>query len=132
MTESFNDAFAPGEQEVSISARTRDGWQSLIQGKENVGYKEVDPAAKPLTHSEDDDAWPGPRSVAALEAITVGGGREYLVFMLGERDPPADAGQAKFWDDVWAFQVPSLHMTAASLTDTVLSAVGRKSSEGKW
>ncbi|KAM7208710.1 nitrile-specifier protein 2 [Naviculisporaceae sp. PSN 640] len=137
VTESFHDASLPAgnEQEVAVSARHNPGWQSLLQGKENVGYKEIDPAEKPLTDPEgNDDPWPGPRSVASLEAITVGGGREYLVLMLGERDP-SNAGHAaagKFWDDVWAFQAPAQHMTAASLTDGVLSRLGRGSGEGRW
>ncbi|KAK3945972.1 nitrile-specifier protein 2 [Diplogelasinospora grovesii] len=129
--DSFDDASSKGE--VTISARG--GWQSLMQGKENVGYKEPDLAEAPLTHpDEEQQPWPGYRSVAGMEAVTVGGGREYLVLFLGERDP-SEAGHAaagKFWDDVWAFQVPAQSNTAASLTDTVLSAVGRKSGEGKW
>ncbi|KAM7219996.1 nitrile-specifier protein 2 [Rhypophila decipiens] len=139
VTESFHDAYVSGggEQEVAISARHNPGWQSFLQGRENVGYKEVDPAEKPLTvgEKEEEEAWPGARSVASLEAITVGGGREYLVLMLGEREPSEDEGHngaGKFWDDVWVFQVPSQHMTAASLTDGLLSAVGRKSGEGRW
>lgn len=130
--DSFNDEFSAGE--VSVSAAHGGKWQSLVYGKEDVGYKEPDPADAPLTGSDEADPWPGARSVARLEAVTVGGGREYLVLMLGERDPSSAGHEAagRFWDDVWAFQVPAQGMSTASLTDTVLSAVGRKSGEGQW
>lgn len=142
--DSFDDRFSAsagggaGKEEVVLCARG--GWRSLVRGKVDVGYKEVDEADRPLHTSSsgggdgDDDAWPGDRSVAALEAVTVGGGREYLVLMLGEREA-SGAGHAaagKFWDDVWAFQVPSQGMSPASVADTVFSVVGRKSGEGKW
>ncbi|KAK3325829.1 hypothetical protein B0H66DRAFT_140209 [Apodospora peruviana] len=135
--ETFDDGFSGGEQEVSVSSRGG-GWQSLLQGKENVGYKEVDPAEVPLAshhHSrEEEDVWPGARSVAAMGAVTVGGGREYLVLIMGERDPSNDGHNAagKFWDDVWTFQVSAQGGTAASLTDNLLKTVGRKTGEGKW
>jgi len=129
----FDDEFSAGE--VAVTARG--GWQSLLQGRENVGYKEIDPAEAPLTQGEREaEAWPGPRSVARLEVVTVGGGREYLVLLLGEREPPTPGTghevAGKFWDDIWAFQVPAQGGTTASLTDSVLSAMGRKSGEGRW
>ncbi|KAL1867548.1 hypothetical protein VTK73DRAFT_4100 [Phialemonium thermophilum] len=93
-------------------------------------------AATPLTQTMQapGDVWPGPRSVAALEALNVGGGREYLVLALGERQP-SNAGHAAaglFWDDVWVFQVPPKGMSAASVRDAVLQAVGKDSGEGRW
>jgi hypothetical protein len=108
------------------------GWKSLLFGKEDVGYKEVDPAAKPLDYHPDE--WPGNRSVAGLEAVTVGGGREYLVLMFGEREASGvgHAGAGRFWDDVWAFQVPAEGMSLASVADTAFSVVGKKSGEGSW
>ncbi|KAK3685717.1 hypothetical protein B0T22DRAFT_380909 [Podospora appendiculata] len=126
----FDDEFSVGE--VSITAR-RSGWQSLIPGKENVGYKEVDAAATPLA-LENDEEWPGQRGAAGLEAITIGGGREYLVLLLGEkaRSRPDDEQGDRFCDDVWAFQVPPQGLSPASLADTFFSAVGRKSGEGQW
>ncbi|ODA80643.1 hypothetical protein RJ55_03602 [Drechmeria coniospora] len=79
--------------------------------------------------------WPSPRSVASLEALTIGGGREYLVLSMGESAPSgaADAGiGGTFLNDVWAFQVPPIGMTPASLTDAMLQAIGRKTGEGSW
>ncbi|KXX79289.1 Nitrile-specifier protein 2 [Madurella mycetomatis] len=128
--DSFDDGFSAGE--VALCARGQ--WQSLVHGREDVGYKEVDEAEKPLDGGAHPDEWPGNRSVAGLEAITVGGGREYLVLIFGEREA-SGAGHAaagKFWDDVWVFQVPAQGMSAASVADTVFSVVGRKSGEGKW
>jgi hypothetical protein len=70
-----------------------------------VGYKEVDAAVRPGegVGGEVEESWPGNRSVAGLEVVTVGGGREYLVLMFGEREA-SGAGHAaagRFWDDVW-------------------------------
>ncbi|RKK19783.1 hypothetical protein BFJ70_g1433 [Fusarium oxysporum] len=53
---------------------------------------------------------------------------------MGERDPSSEGheGAGKFLNDVWAFQVPPLGMTAASVTAAMWQAVGRKTGEGKW
>lgn len=134
VVEEFDDQVSKGD--ASISAR--EGWKSLVQGKEDVGYKEPDPAPIPPTilGSEDpeEDQWPGARSVAGFEAITVGGGREYLVLILGEKEGSGKGHDAagKFWDDVWVYQVPPQGMSLASVGDKVKSVVGRKSREGKW
>lgn len=132
--EEFDDQFGKGD--ASISAK--DGWKSLLQGKEDVGYKEPDPAPVPTILASQDpeeaDQWPGARSVAGFEAITVGGGREYLVLFLGEREGSGKGHDAagKFYDDVWVYQVPAEGMSMASVTDRVKSVVGRKSREGQW
>lgn len=128
----FNDRASKGE--IGISARG--GWESLVPPT---------PAAPPAQPTEGDETgklaptgsdhpWPGNRSVASFELVLGGQGREYLVLMLGEREPSAagHAGAGKFWDDVWAFQVPPVGMTAASFTDAVWQAVGRKTGEGQW
>ncbi|KAK5658548.1 hypothetical protein OQA88_1940 [Cercophora sp. LCS_1] len=127
--DSFNDAVSAGE--VSVTARR--GWSSILQDKEDVGYKESDPAEAPLTEDET-SPWPGPRSVARLEAVSVGGGREYLVLILGERNPSGGGHEVagKFWDDIWAFQVPAESGSVAGLADTVRRVAGGKSGEGTW
>ncbi|KAH6845115.1 hypothetical protein B0I37DRAFT_176721 [Chaetomium sp. MPI-CAGE-AT-0009] len=143
--DTFDDQVSRGE--VVLCARGRGAWKTLLfYGNEDVGYKEVDPALRPLQSQRsasasasaadgvDASAWPGNRSVAVLEAVTVGGGREYLVLMFGEREA-SGAGHAaagRFWDDVWAFQVPSEGMSLASVADTAFSVVGRKNGEGTW
>jgi hypothetical protein len=126
----FDDQVTGGVEAV-LTAKGA-GWKSILFGKEDVGYKEVDPAAKPLDYHPDE--WPGNRSVAGLEAVTVGGGREYLVLMFGEREASGvgHAGAGRFWDDVWAFQVPAEGMSLASVADTAFSVVGKKSGEGSW
>ncbi|KAK0638772.1 hypothetical protein B0T16DRAFT_339249 [Cercophora newfieldiana] len=128
----FNDGFSVGE--VSLVARGQ--WQSLLQTKtEDVGYKEPDTAEAPLTEGEkEEDPWPAARSVARLEAVTVGGGREYLVLLLGEAEASQQGhdGAGKFLEDVWAFEVPAQGMSAAKVANSVMSAVGRKTGEGKW
>ncbi|MCJ1409967.1 hypothetical protein MMC19_004051 [Ptychographa xylographoides] len=77
---------------------------------------------------------PGNRSVAGLQPITTGSGRNYLILFLGERDASSKGheGAGKFWDDVWAFQLRPTGMTAASLKDATRFLVGAKSSEDTW
>ncbi|KAK4248800.1 hypothetical protein C7999DRAFT_13315 [Corynascus novoguineensis] len=134
----FDDQISRGE---AVLCARGGGWKSLLFGDvEDVGYKEVDAAARPLSsHDNEGDRdelrWPGARSVAGLEAVTVGGGREYLVLLFGEREASGAAGHAaagRFWDDVWAFQVPAEAMSLASVTDTAFSVVGRRNGEGTW
>jgi hypothetical protein len=69
-----------------------------------------------------------------MQTISTGGGREYLILFLGERDPSTQghAGAGKFWDDVWAFQCPPQGMTAASLDHATRQALGKETGEGLW
>lgn len=87
-----------------------------------------------LNFTEEGMTCPGNRSVAGLQAITTGMGREYLVLLLGERDPSSEGheGAGKFWGDVWAFQCPPQGMTAASFKDATWQALGRETGEGQW
>ncbi|KAL1891305.1 hypothetical protein Sste5346_007765 [Sporothrix stenoceras] len=86
-------------------------------------------------------AWPGNRSVSSLEAISAGGGWEYLILALGERTPSGTGHEAAgtFWRDVWAFQVPSDNFSAASVSNTIRNVLPRRlfggasgSGEGRW
>ncbi|KAK3179843.1 hypothetical protein K4F52_008760 [Lecanicillium sp. MT-2017a] len=109
-----------------VAIRSRGPWQSILQ--HNVDASSTDIPAEPRQD------WPSARSVASLQAITVGGGRELLVLSFGEQSPSSEghAGAGKFLDDVWTFQVPPQGMSAASLTAAVMQAVGRKTGEGRW
>ncbi|KAF3021452.1 hypothetical protein E8E14_008339 [Neopestalotiopsis sp. 37M] len=80
------------------------------------------------------EEWPAARSVSGMHLVMGGGGREYLVLLLGERTPSGEGHEAagEFWSDAWAFQVPPIGMTAASFKDAFLQATGRKTGEGKW
>ncbi len=78
------------------------------------------------------DSWPSPRSAANLSLVQAGGGREYLVLALGESVLSTDGAAGTFHADVWAFAVPPLGGTTASLTDAFLHSVGRKTGEGRW
>jgi hypothetical protein len=102
-----------GASEAGVIAKGT--WQTLDFAEEN------------MTH-------PGNRSVAGLQSITTGMGREYLVLFLGERDPSSQGheGAGKFWSDVWTFQAPPQGMTAASLKDATWQALGRETGEGQW
>lgn len=120
--ETFNDKDNKGE----IAIRARGAWQSILENNIDASSEEI-----PAAPFQD---WPAPRSVASLEAITLGGGREYLVLAMGERGPSNDghAAAGTFHSDVWMFQVPPLGMTAASMTDALLQLAGRKTGEGRW
>ncbi|WYZ41599.1 hypothetical protein EsH8_V_000494 [Colletotrichum jinshuiense] len=119
------DTFDDGATKGEIAVHGRGGWQSIVQGA-NSGEQEI--------HLIPGQAWPGSRSVAGLETVTSGAGREYLLLIMGERDPSSDghSGAGAMWDDVWAFQVPPLGMTAASVRDAMMQAIGRPTGEGKW
>lgn len=119
----FNDRTTKAE--ISIHARPG-GWQTILANNVDASSTEI-----PI---EAVQSWPAPRSVASLQALTIGGGREYLVLSMGEHSPSSDghAGAGTFYSDVWTFQVPPLGMSAASLTDAMLQAVGRKTGEGRW
>ncbi|KAI3395484.1 hypothetical protein diail_1270 [Diaporthe ilicicola] len=137
------------EQDVVLSARGQ--WKSifpelsdspaapLVAAAEAAGEAEDQAAATPLK-AEIEPYWPGHRSVAGMQTVTIGGpgGREYLILMLGERDPSNAGHEAagKFWDDIWAYEL--LKATAAS---SVMGMFGRGRSgskgqerpvEGKW
>jgi len=109
--ETFNDKGGSGE--LGIAAKGT--WETLDFEEESMKF-------------------PGPRSVAGFQTITTGMGREYLILLLGERDPSSQGhdGAGKFWSDVWAFQAPPLGMTGASLKDATWEALGRETGEGLW
>ncbi len=77
---------------------------------------------------------PGHRSVAGLQPITTGQGRNYLLLFLGERDPSSlgHAGAGKFYNDVWSYQLRPDGMTAASFKDATRRLVCAKTGEGDW
>ncbi|KAJ4396476.1 hypothetical protein N0V93_000695 [Gnomoniopsis smithogilvyi] len=129
--DSFNDR--GGEADILLSAKGE--WRSILAeeitsaatGAESTGEDDsTKPLAKAASHP-----WPGHRSVAGLQTVTIGGpsGREYLLLLLGERDPSNDGHNAagKFWDDVWAYELPRAS-AAASWLGGANAAVG----EGKW
>lgn len=109
--DTFNDKGGAGE--FAITAKRH--WETLNFEEENMKF-------------------PGHRSVAGLQTITTGMGREYLVLMLGERDPSSQGheGAGKFWGDVWTFQCPPQGLTAASFKDATWQVLGRETGEGLW
>lgn len=80
------------------------------------------------------DTGPGNRSVAGMQPITTGQGRNYLLLFLGERDPSASGhdGAGRFWEDVWSFQLQPESMTAASLKDATRRLFRAKTGDGTW
>lgn len=121
-----------GQGDVVLSAKGG-GWKSVLaeqpsastiptpatEGEEEEGTE----ATKPLTAGAEKPHWPGDRSVAGFQTITVGGvgGREYLLLAFGERDPSDNGHEAagKFWNDVWAYEISRGPGAAASVMDAV-------------
>lgn len=123
----LSDISGEGQGEVALVVKGS-GWQSLaFEGGDDVNI------AAPGQEGGNRHL-PGRRSVAGLQTITTGMGREYLVLFLGERDPSSQGhdGAGKFWSDVWTFQVPPDGMTAASFKDATWQALGRETGEGFW
>ncbi|KAL8765303.1 MAG: hypothetical protein Q9209_007578 [Squamulea sp. 1 TL-2023] len=77
---------------------------------------------------------PGNRSVAGLQPVTTGQGRNYLILFLGEKDASSSGheGAGRFWDDVWSFQLRPDGLTAASFKDAARVLVGAKTAEHTW
>ncbi|KAG5949276.1 hypothetical protein E4U60_006868 [Claviceps pazoutovae] len=114
--ETFDDGHSKGE--VAVQARA--GWQSILQDGTGDASSTSEIHAEPSTRQK----WPAPRGEASLQALTLGGGREYLVLCMGGHDT--------FFSDVWTFQVPPRGMTPASFTAAVYQVMGRRTGEGKW
>ncbi|KAL8692333.1 MAG: hypothetical protein Q9218_002626 [Villophora microphyllina] len=110
-TTTFNDQGGKGE--IAVVSATGE-WESIQPSPES-----------PM---------PGNRSVAGLQPVTTGQGRNYLVLFLGERDPSSSGHEAAgcFWDDVWSFQLRPEGMTAASLKDATRELFGAKTREHTW
>ncbi|CAN8105734.1 unnamed protein product [Discula destructiva] len=141
--DSFSDS-SGGEADVVLSAKGGE-WKSIMAAQLASHMNEADAvdedeAAKPLEPkpAASTAPWPGHRSVAGLQTVTIGGpaGREYLLLLLGERDPSNDGHNAagKFWDDLWAFELPRPTAAAAatSFVDSWLGRAAAAADEGKW
>lgn len=152
----FNDRSAgPGDGDIFLSARGE--WKSIWPGDLPTDASAATAAAKadtidaaggdaaaaqPLTDAAvQGPYWPGHRSVAGMQSVTIGGagGREYLVVALGERDPSNDghAAAGKFWEDAWAYELPR-PTAASSVMGAMFGARSRSASHaaalshGKW
>lgn len=69
---------------------------------------------------------PQARSNAGLVEVTTGQGRHYLLAVGGEGE------NSKFLDDIWTFQLPPEHATAAATKDAIRSTIKRDTHEAKW
>lgn len=121
-----------GQGDVVLSAKGS-GWKSVLAGQPSSAADAPAPApaaeeeeegveaAKPLTAEAEKPHWPGHRSVAGFQTVTIGGvgGREYLLLAFGERDPSDHGHEAagKFWNDVWAYELSRGPGAAASVMD---------------
>ncbi|PSR76441.1 hypothetical protein BD289DRAFT_378684 [Coniella lustricola] len=126
-----------------VTLRAKDGWKSipappalLASTSSLEGEAEGEAAPINTAMSASTSTWPGHRSVAGFQAVTIGGpqGRQYLLLTLGERDPSADGHEAagQFWADTWAYELPRAGYTVTSAADHVRGLVGSAAAEGKW
>lgn len=135
-----------GEGDVVLSAKG--GWKSVLAEQPSVSEtaapapiseeeEEGAEATKPLTAEKEKPHWPGDRSVAGFQTLTIGGvgGREYLILAFGERDPSDNGHEAagKFWNDIWAYELSRGPGAAASVMGAVSgwASWGRNSLSGK-
>lgn len=130
----FNDMSGSGD--VVLSAKGG-GWKTIPadppsanQGstedesaQEKQEQEEEATTTKPLTTEKPKPHWPGHRSVAGFQTVTMGGvgGREFLILAFGERDPSDNGHEAagKFWNDMWAYELSRGPGAAASVLDAV-------------
>lgn len=124
--DTFADFSDEGQGEVMLTSRR--AWDSLVY------ESDANLAAQGLVGGN--RAAPGNRSVAGLQCVTTGMGREYLVLLLGQREVGgAGEGQGRagmFYGDVWAFQAPPKGMTGASWKDAFWGALKKETGEGLW
>lgn len=69
---------------------------------------------------------PQARSNAGLVEVTTGQGRHYLLAVGGE------AENSVYLDDMWTFQLPPEHATAAATKDAIRSTIKRDTHEATW
>lgn len=69
---------------------------------------------------------PQARSKAGLVELSTGQGRHYLLAVGGEDE------STKFLDDMWTFQLPPEHASAAATKDAIRSSIKRDTHEAEW
>ena len=85
---------------------------------------------------------PRPRLGAGLIPVTTGNGREYLLYLLGQR-PASSASPSKekfetaseeplYWSDTWSYQTPAQSATASGIKDATRTSLGIATGEGTW
>lgn len=77
---------------------------------------------------------PRPREGAALVPLSIGHGRQYLVYMFGcNGEHPEKEGGGEFYSDIWTLQLPSHGLTAAKAKDKIREKLpGVDSGEFTW
>ena len=102
-----------GKAEVAVFAET-DRWESIV--------------------AAEGELVPGPRSGAGLHPVTTGQGRNFLLCILGEKEPayPNEKRSGAFWTDIWSHQIQPTGMTGASFKDAARQLVGAKTAERTW
>ena len=81
---------------------------------------------------------PSPRQGASLMPVSTGMGRQYLLYMLGEKmDPsesssPDDPGPSEFWSGLWTYQIDSAEKSLARIKDVTKDKLGMDSERATW
>jgi hypothetical protein len=73
---------------------------------------------------------PYPRYSAPLTPLTTGQGRNYLLLTGGSSTAPSNT--TTLLDDIWTFQLPSEHNTAAATKDSLRHTLNRDTHQGTW
>ncbi|KAF2157566.1 hypothetical protein K461DRAFT_289870 [Myriangium duriaei CBS 260.36] len=92
-------------------------------GSGSLGITALSPWA-PLERSSSSSG-PGERTGAALEVVTTGQGRNYLLLVGGE-------SSAEHRGDIWTLQLQPEGSTAASIKDAARMAIGKGTGEKEW
>lgn len=69
---------------------------------------------------------PQARSNTGLVELTTGQGRHYLIAVGGEGE------NGEFLNDIWTFQLPPEHATAAATKDAIRAGLKRNTREATW
>ncbi|KAJ8112646.1 hypothetical protein OPT61_g5043 [Boeremia exigua] len=100
-----------------VFAHAEGGTTPLTSG---WGWQEV-------LHQESSDlSAPQARSNAGIVEVTTGQGRQYLLIVGGQ------AENSNCLDDIWTFQLPSEHASAAATKDAIRTTMRRDTHEATW
>jgi hypothetical protein len=106
-------------------SRGQTSYIDLITG--SSGIVPLEPwSSLPPPSSSPETQHPGDRTGASLIPVTTGQGRNYLALIGGT------SNTGDLLDDIWVLQLPPAHGTAASVKDTIRSAIHKDTRESVW
>lgn len=115
-----NRLYLFGGKSIETSASAALDYLEIAPGSSSWAWKEV------VYNESGAQAVPEVRSNAGLVEVTTGQGRHYLLAIGG------NSGTSKILDDIWTFQLPPEHATAAAAKDAIRSTIKRNTHEATW